>query len=70
MNEHQARELLHRLSNIEKQLESISVNLERLSQPAYYYITDDPQQGLCNCNMYREGDYSGGWWCPVHGQRY
>ena len=59
------KEVKDKLDEIVRLLESIRSQLQYHREGQLFWC-----QPKCNCGDYQHGTLTGGWYCPVHGQRY
>jgi len=57
---------------IMKKLNEISMAILSLTriEIKYDYNNDKTADAICTCPLHREGQYTAGWWCPIHGHRF
>ena len=68
------RELLFEIRDSLKKIEGLLYEPKR-NNPTnpiiyYHYHTTLDSSPQCNCGTRTSGNYTGGWFCPLHGQQF
>jgi len=62
MTEEQFKEIMAKLNEI-----SMAILAMGMVEIKYSYGGDYKNEPICTCPLHREGQYTAGWWCPIHG---
>ena len=63
MTEEQFKEIMAKLNEI-----SMAILAMGRVEIKYDYNNDKTVDAICTCPLHRGGQYTAGWWCPIHGR--